>query len=158
LSQVQALLQRLLCFSAAGPKTLLQDLHARRLDEEVNRIQIGLLHAEHSLDVDVEGADATGHHDVRDGPFARAVYIARELGVLQELFGGYCREHLVAADKVVVFAVDFSGPRLACGVRDTEGEQARVLGHEAVEQGAFAAATWPTEADWSQQVIVHFVH
>ena len=40
-------------------QSLLEDLHGRRLDEDVVAADVGLFDALHSLDVDVQDADET---------------------------------------------------------------------------------------------------
>ena len=69
---------------ADGPQAH-QDVHGRRLDGDVDGVEVGPLDVLHALHVNVQDADEVpGLHGL-DGSFARAVHVSRKLGVLDEL-------------------------------------------------------------------------
>ena len=70
------------------------------------------------LGLDIEDAATSACRHLTYGPERGAVVVSRELGVLDERVLAYEFFELVARDKVVVFAVDFSRTRCARCVCD----------------------------------------
>lgn len=84
------------------PPAAYQDLHGRRLDGDVDGVEVGLLDAPHALHVDVQYADEVpGLHGLH-GCFAGAVHVPRELGVLDELAAVDARLHRLPRHVVVI--------------------------------------------------------
>lgn len=79
-----------------------QDLHGRRLDGDVDGVEVGLLDAPHALHVDVQYTDEVPGLDGLHGRFARAVHVPRELCVLDEVAAVDSRLHRLPRHVVVI--------------------------------------------------------
>lgn len=114
-SRVESLAQRLVRFGASLSEPLLQRMHAGRLDKAVDWTRVehaSLLQVDHSLYVNVESAYAARGEHVLHRLLARAIVVARELGILQELARLNASSDLFLRDEVVLAAVLFAGARL----------------------------------------------
>ena len=144
-SNAPSLTETLLSLRPAVSQPLLQLLQRGRLDEDVERTEVRLLHRLHALHVDVEDADLAPGQDVLDGRLAGAVHVAAELGVLDELTLLHQVLHGLPGDVVVVPALHLPRPGLPGGVGDAEPEILPELGHQLLHHGGLPGAAGPAE-------------
>lgn len=150
---IQPLPDVLLGVGAPPPQPLLQDLLARRRQEQETRrrseigMRLDLLHAVH---LNVEHRRPARRGNVVQGLHGRAVVLGAELGVLDEAVGLDERLELRDGGEVVFDAVFLGATRVAGGVGDGKGKGGGVVGEEAVQDGGFAGAGGPAEDDGSE--------
>ena len=84
------------------------------------RAECGIGDLLRTLPVDVEKHVASGLDRGLYGRAGRAVEIAEDMGVLKHALVRHLRLEFGLVQKMVILAVDFSGPRCACRGRDRE--------------------------------------
>jgi len=135
---IQPLLNLSLLVRSPTPQPPLQLLKARRHDEQIAGLEVGLVHLLDALHLDVEHAHLAHLLDLLDRGKRRAVQVRPEPRVLDEPALLPQRLERLPRHVVVVLAVLFARPRRPRRVRHRERERARVVREQSLQDCGFA--------------------